>query len=209
MKTFNNQISYILESTNSTYKPIRLPFSLNALSPIISAKTMNEHYNKHYKNYINKLNEAIKGSKITDIVSLIKSCNSKPDVIKNNAGGFYNHSLFWNMLSPKSTLTGNIQDVIIDNWDNFKGFKEDFTETALKQFGSGWCWLIKDNNKFKIITTANQDNPLMTNKHIDIVLGVDLWEHSFYLDYKSDKQTYLNKVLGIINWEYCNNVLIS
>ena len=209
MKTFNQQISHILEATNSTYKPAKLPYSLNALSPIISSETMNEHYNKHYKNYINKLNDAIKGTKIVDIVTLIKSCKSKPDIIKNNAGGFYNHSLFWNMLSPKSVLNGYIKDIIIDNWDSLKGFKEDFINVASKQFGSGWCWLVKDKNKFEIITTANQDNPLMANKDIGIVLGVDLWEHSFYLDYTSDKQTYLNKVLGIINWDYCNSLLIS
>lgn len=193
----------------------KLPYSYSAFKNFIDKETMFIHYNKHYKNYVNKLNKELINSKNKnfDLEKIIKNINKYNNKVRNNAGGAFNHALFWKMLSPeKQSPSDQILKKIKENFKSFNNFKEKFSEMANNHFGSGWCWLILNKkNKLEIITTPNQDNPLMNiiDKGGYPLLGLDLWEHAYYLKYQNNKKNYIKNFWNYINWEFVNNLYIS
>ena len=193
----------ILESVEGI-KPVKLPYALDALEPYIDAETMDLHYNKHYKGYVKKLNAALPATNKQDLLSIVKGAKSKKDDIRNNAGGAYNHQLFWNMMTPdRKAISGEIRDLIEKQYKSVENFKAKFVEEALAHFGSGWLWLVKKGNKLELIPTNNQDNPLM-DSDVTILLGVDVWEHAYYKKYGPNREKYIKQFLKIVNWDYCN-----
>lgn len=214
------------------FKPIRLPYKYDELNEFIDGETMETHYTKHYKGYVNKLNELmneknIKLKKNDTLEKIIQRVNGLGKKIKNQAGGAYNHEIFWNMMTQdksKRKYEGEIKKIIDDQFGSLDNFKKEFLEEAKSKFGSGWCWVIlKSNKKIKIMTTSNQDNPMMNiylskDKYNDgsvvyksipgkILLGLDLWEHAYYLKYRNKKEDYINNFWKVVNWEYVNSLL--
>lgn len=189
-----------------------LPYSYSALKPFIDSKTMNIHYNKHYKGYVKKLNNALSKRKGGDVEleDIIKSISKYNDDVRNNAGGAFNHALFWNMLSPKKTNPSKeLTDKIKKDFGSLQKFKTTFEEIAKARFGSGWVWLIITNNKkLKVVSTPNQDNPLM-----NVVkgggfplLGLDLWEHAYYLKYQNKRDEYISNFWNVVNWDFVSKM---
>ena len=200
---YNEIADLILESVEGI-KPVKLPYALDALEPYIDAETMDLHYNKHYKGYVKKLNAALPTTNKQDLLSIVKGAKSKKDAIRNNAGGAYNHQLFWNMMTPdRKAISGEIRDLIEKQYKSVENFKAKFVEEALAHFGSGWLWLVKKGNKLELIPTNNQDNPLM-DSDVTILLGVDVWEHAYYKKYGPNREKYIKQFLKIVNWDYCN-----
>lgn len=193
----------------------KLPYAYSAVDRFINKETMDVHYNKHYKGYVDKLNKAISkrrgGDKeLEEIVKDISKYNKK---IRDNAGGAFNHALFWKMLSPEQQkCSGDIYDKITIDFGSYRDFKSKFEDVAKKRFGSGWVWLVLDRkNKLKVISTPNQDNPLM-----DVVkgggyplLGLDLWEHAYYLKYLNKRDDYIKNFWTVVNWKFVNKLLKS
>jgi len=190
----------------------KLPYSYSALKPFIDAETMNFHYNKHYKGYVDKLNDALSKKKFgdLDLEKIIKSISRYDKTIRNNAGGAFNHALFWNMLSPKPMkLTGPLEQKLIKQFMSFNNFKKEFETVAKERFGSGWVWLVlTSQNKLKVMSTPNQDNPLM-----NIIegggfplLGLDLWEHAYYLKYKNKRDEYISNFWKVVNWDFVSKM---
>jgi Fe-Mn family superoxide dismutase len=194
------------------YKAVILPYNYSALEPFIDAETMNIHYNKHYLTYLKNLNDEFKkqNHRLIPIKRLIYTIDNYSQIIRNNAGGFYNHSLFWKMLNPNkmnnSNLpTGEAKKLINRDFGNYDLFKKKIEEQAKKRFGSGWVWwIMMPNGKTKIIDTPYQDNPLM---YFDctILFGLDVWEHAYYLKYQADRLQYVSNIFKIINWDYIND----
>ena len=188
-------------------KSVKLPYALDALEPYIDAETMNLHFNKHYKGYVKKLNAALPATNKQDLLTIVKKAKSKKDAIRNNAGGAFNHQLFWFMMSPdRKAISGEIKDIIEKQYKSFDNFKVKFVEEALGHFGSGWLWLVKKGNKLEMIPTNNQDNPLM-DSDVTILLGIDVWEHAYYKKYGPNREKYIKQFLKIVNWDYCNQQL--
>lgn len=186
-----------------------LNFNYDALEPHIDAKTMELHYMKHHLNYLNKLNEAIKSNGLEDksIDEIFGNVSEYPESIRNNGGGFYNHSLFWNILTPGSRVIEDIKlsDAIIKYFGTLENLKEEFSSVALNQFGSGWAWLIKrENNELLVFSTSNQDNPLMDVSPIrgKPLLCIDVWEHAYYLNYQNARADYIRAFWNLVNWDY-------
>lgn len=199
---YDNLTSLILEKIG-IFKPIKLPYSFNSLEPFIDEETMKLHYNKHYKGYITKLNSLITGNQIPLRDLVLKSANKKED-IRNNAGGAYNHELFWNMLTPnKAHIKGPLKELIEKKFKTIDNFYGEFTEEAINHFGSGWVWLTQKGGALSIKHTTNQDNPLMHDLGVPI-LGIDIWEHAYYKQYGPDRARYVRNFLKIVNWDYCN-----
>ncbi len=202
---YNTLADIILEQFDG-YKPVKLPYNFDSLEPYIDAETMKLHYNKHYKGYIKKLNDAI-GTKKPELEQLVKSSLKRKDAIRNNAGGAYNHQLFWSMMSPdRPSIRGKIKELLEAQYGSVENFKEQFKEQAISHFGSGWVWLVKKGTRLKIVQTNNQDNPLMYDMGTPI-LGIDVWEHAYYKKYGPDRGKYINQFLKIVNWDYCNLLL--
>ncbi|MBI2003996.1 superoxide dismutase [Candidatus Pacearchaeota archaeon] len=191
------------------FKLPNLPYSFDALEPYIDAKTMEIHHNKHHQTYVDKLNEAIKGTEFENIEinELLKNINKIPQEKKqaviNHGGGHANHSLFWEIMTSdakKREFKGKIAEEIKKTFGNFDEFKKQFTDAALKVFGSGWAWLvINSNGKLEIIFTKNQDSPLMNN--LKPILGLDVWEHAYYLKYQNRRPEYIENWWNVINWK--------
>lgn len=189
---------------------IKLPYSYSSVSRFIDKETMNVHYNQHYKGYLKKLNKALESikDKDMDLELLMKGISRYNRTIRNNAGGAYNHELFWQMLSPKEQQpNGPVLDKIKKKFKTYENFKKEFKKKALGQFGSGWVWLVlTKNGDVKVMTTYNQDNPLM-NVVKDggyPLLGLDLWEHAYYLKYKNKRNEYIDNFFKVINWSFVN-----
>jgi len=184
-----------------------LPYAYNALEPNIDAQTMEIHYSKHHTSYVKNLNDAVKGidaanAKIEDILANI----SKYDVaVRNNAGGHYNHELFWSVLTPKKTTASvELTQAINASFKSLDGLKTKLNEAATKRFGSGWAWLsVNESGELVVSSTANQDNPLMdiVSKKGTPILGIDVWEHAYYLKYQNKRGDYLASIWNVINWE--------
>ncbi|HET7818749.1 MAG TPA: superoxide dismutase [Bacteroidia bacterium] len=195
-----------------------LPYSLTALEPYFDAVTMEIHYEKHHRGYVTNLNNAIAGTNADsmEIEEILKNISNYPLIIRNNAGGHYNHSLFWSILTPYdegSTPSGKLEHALNIAFGSFTDFKKKFTSTALERFGSGWTWLIKNTaGKLEISSTPNQDNPLM-NTAVSTkgfpILGLDLWEHAYYLKYQNRKQDYIEAWWNIINWNEVEKRLLQ
>ena len=193
----------------------KLPYSYSAMKQFVDPETMDIHYNKHYKGYVKKLNDALskKNYKYEDLEDIIKSISKYDTKVRNNAGGAFNHALFWKMLSPtKQIPKGEIFEKITKQYGNIKKLKDQFNEVAKERFGSGWAWLIlTKTNRLKVISTPNQDNPLM-NIIKDggyPLLGLDLWEHAYYLRYRNKRDEYIKKFWNHINWEFVNDLYVS
>lgn len=190
----------------------KLPYSYTALKPFIDGKTMNVHYNKHYKGYVKKLNKALekRNGGDTDLENIIKSISKYSREIRNNAGGAFNHALFWNMLSPKKTKPSTeLSTKLIKEFGSYSEFKKKFEAIASKNFGSGWVWLVLTTNKrLKIMITPNQDNPLMNviKGGGFPILGLDLWEHAYYLKYQSNRDEYISKFWEVVNWDFVSKM---
>lgn len=189
-----------------------LPYAYDALEPFIDKQTMEIHHTKHHQAYINKLNEQAPNAfdfNMSDAEKCKLIEKNAAAVIRNNLGGHYNHSLFWTLLKPnpeaKANLAeGKIAKEIENQFKSFDDFKKEFSDKALKIFGSGWCWLIKDaNGKLKIVTTANQDNPLMKldGEQGKPLLALDVWEHAYYLKYQNKRVDYISNWWNVVNWK--------
>ena len=196
-----------------------LPYAYNALEPFIDEQTMQIHYGKHHQAYVEKLNKALETYNGDQTLAGIFSQASKIDpVLRNNAGGHFNHSLFWQLMkaNPKgepNLPSGKLEDAIVADFNTFDIFKKEFSEKALKVFGSGWCWLIEKNGKLKITTTSNQDNPLMDcvpeKEKGKPILCLDVWEHAYYLKYQNKRTDYISAWWNVINWQHAENQFIS
>jgi len=190
------------------YKPVKLPYSYSALEPFIDEATMNIHYNKHYLGYLKKLNELVSSRR--SIKDLIINIDEYSTDIRNNAGGYYNHSLFWNMLRPNGGISNPpyaVRYIIDRDFGSYENFKNRIKDAAKKRFGSGWVWwVLYPNGKTAIVETPYQDNPLMYFD-CEILLGIDVWEHAYYLNYQADRERYVNNIFNIINWDYPNRIL--
>lgn len=184
----------------------KLPYAYNALEPYFDAQTMEIHYSKHHQGYTNNLNKAIEGTDLEgkSIEDLMKIAGSNT-AVRNNGGGFYNHALFWTILSPKGggEPTGKLAEAIKSNFGSFEAFKEEFTKAAATRFGSGWAWLVVANGKLVVSSTPNQDNPLMDIAEVKgmPILGLDVWEHAYYLHYQNKRPDYITAFWHIVNWE--------
>lgn len=186
----------------------KLPYAYDALEPHIDAKTMEIHHTKHHNGYTSKLNDAIKGTdlegkSIENILTGLKMDNA---AVRNNGGGFYNHSLFWTILSPNGggKPNGELAQAIDSAFGSFDGFKDKFTTAAGTRFGSGWAWLcVHKGGKVEVCSSPNQDNPLMPEVGCGghPILGLDVWEHAYYLNYQNKRPEYIEAFFKIINWD--------
>jgi Fe-Mn family superoxide dismutase len=184
-----------------------LPYAHDALNPHIDTATMEIHHGKHHAAYIAKLNAAVSGSEMEgkSLEELIKNHTNVP-AVRNNGGGHWNHSLFWTVMSPSggSTPNGSLAAAIDDAFGSFEKFKEAFSNAGATQFGSGWAWLCVGNGgKLEVCSTANQDNPLMPGLGCEglPILGLDVWEHAYYLNYQNRRPDYINAFFNVVNWE--------
>ena len=188
-----------------------LPYDYSALEPHIDAQTMEIHHTKHHQKYIDTANEALSGTEWADTPAeeVLQNLSSLPNDIKtkvrNNAGGHANHSLFWTVMGPDGggEPSGSVADAISDTFGSFKQFQEKFTETGVGQFGSGWAWLVLDGGKLDVIGLPNQDSPVTEGKVP--ILGVDVWEHAYYLKYQNKRPDYIEAWWNTVNWDEVNN----
>lgn len=210
MKLFKSILPIVLlfagaQTLSAQFKLAPLPYAYNALEPAIDKQTMEIHYTKHHQAYVNNLNAAVKGTPAEgkSLSELLASASTYSPAIRNNAGGHYNHTLFWLVMAPKpKPATAAFLKEIDATFGSMDKFKASFADSAAKRFGSGWAWLIVQNGKLKITTTANQDNPLM-----DVavekgrpILGLDVWEHAYYLKYQNKRPDYINAWWTVVNW---------
>ena len=185
----------------------QLPYAADALEPHIDTKTMEIHHGKHHAGYTNNLNNAIKGTELEgqSIEAILSKVGSNSVGVRNNGGGFYNHSFFWSILSPNGggSPSGDLANAIDNAFGSFESFKDDFSKAAATRFGSGWAWLIVVDGKLEISSTANQDNPLMDVSDVKgtPILGLDVWEHAYYLNYQNRRPDYINAFFNVVNWE--------
>src|SRR5690606_14210636 len=189
-----------------------LPYSANALEPHIDARTMEIHHGRHHATYVNNLNAALEGHSALaekSLEDLLRNLNEVPEsirtAVRNNGGGHYNHTLFWQIMSPNGggQPTGELADAINQTFGSFEKFQEEFTKAALTRFGSGWAWLVvKSDGKLAVTSTPNQDNPLMDGDQP--ILGLDVWEHAYYLKYQNKRPDYVKAWWNVVNWEEVN-----
>ncbi|MFK3937671.1 superoxide dismutase [Alkalihalobacillus sp. NPDC078783] len=190
------------------YELPQLPYAANALEPHIDEQTMNIHHDKHHNTYVTKLNAALEGH--SDLASksvdeLISDLDALPEsvrtAVRNNGGGHANHTFFWELLTPGGSTapTGELADKITGEFGSFDKFKEEFANAAANRFGSGWAWLIVDGGKLAITSTPNQDTPVMEGK--TPVIGLDVWEHAYYLNYQNRRPDYINAFWNVVNWD--------
>jgi superoxide dismutase, Fe-Mn family len=190
------------------FSQVALPYAYNALEPHIDAQTMEIHYTKHHTAYIKNVNEAIAAEsvKFENEKDFFKNIGTLSPKLRNNGGGAWNHNFFWQVMKPNSgNPSGKISEAINSSFGSFDKFKEQFTQAAMTRFGSGWAWLVNDNGKLKIGSTANQDNPLMELGASDIkgtpLLALDVWEHAYYLKYQNKRNEYVASWWNVVNWD--------
>ncbi len=183
-----------------------LPYAFDALEPYIDAQTMEIHHDKHHAAYTNNLNAAIEGTDLAEatIEEILAKGTDKP-AVRNNGGGFYNHNLFWDILTPGGSKepVGEVAAAITEAYGSFDNFKEEFSKAAATRFGSGWAWLVKKDGKVVVTSTPNQDNPLMPVADVQgtPILGLDVWEHAYYLKYQNKRPDYIGAFFSVINWD--------
>jgi Fe-Mn family superoxide dismutase len=184
----------------------KLSYAYNALEPHIDARTMEIHHTKHHQAYINNLNAAIENTPNAgkSIEELMASISTLSPAVRNNGGGHYNHSLFWTIMSPNGggNPSGELADAINSAYGSFDKFKEDFNKAAATRFGSGWAWLIKHEGKLVVTSSPNQDNPLMDIAEVKgtPILGLDVWEHAYYLNYQNRRPDYIGAFWNVVDW---------
>jgi Fe-Mn family superoxide dismutase len=181
-----------------------LPYAYDALEPHIDARTMEIHHTKHHNAYITNLNAAIAGTELEGktIEEILKVCKDIP-AVRNNGGGYWNHNLFWEIMSPNAggEPSGKLADAINTTFGSFDAFRDAFSKAAATRFGSGWAWLCVTNGKLEICSTANQDNPLMGEGcNGTPILALDVWEHAYYLHYQNRRPDYISSFFNVINW---------
>ena len=186
----------------------KLPYAYDALEPYIDAKTMEIHHTKHHNAYTTNLNAAIAGTDLEGktIENILLNLDTTNAAVRNNGGGYYNHNLFWTILSPKGggEPTGELEEAIDKAFGSFEEFKAKFAKAAATQFGSGWAWLtVQKGGKLEVVGTPNQDNPLMPEIGGEgtPILGLDVWEHAYYLNYQNRRPDYIEAFFSIVNWE--------
>lgn len=191
-----------------SFKLPDLTYAYNALEPHIDARTMEIHHGKHHNGYTTKLNAAIEGTDLAgkSIEDILTNLDASNGAVRNNGGGFYNHSLFWKVMSPNGggEPTGDLADAFNDAFGSFGEFKAAFAKAAATQFGSGWAWLcVHEGGKVDVCGTPNQDNPLMPGIGCGgtPVLGLDVWEHAYYLNYQNRRPDYIEAFFNVINWD--------
>ena len=184
-----------------------LGYAYDALEPNIDARTMEIHHSKHHNGYTTKLNGAIAGSDLegNSIEEILGNLDMSNGAVRNNGGGFYNHSLFWSVMNPNNPgeLSGDLKDAIMAEFGSFEAFKDAFSKAAATQFGSGWAWLcVLPGGKVEVCSTPNQDNPLMPGVTCGgtPILGIDVWEHAYYLNYQNRRPDYIEAFFNVINW---------
>jgi superoxide dismutase, Fe-Mn family len=189
----------------------QLPYAYDALEPHIDKETMNIHHTKHHNTYVTNLNNALAGNEellSKSVEEVIANLDAVPEAartaVRNNGGGHANHSLFWQILSPNGggEPTGEIAEAITNKFGSFDAFKEEFTKAATTRFGSGWAWLAVNNGELEVTSTPNQDSPLMEGK--TPVLGLDVWEHAYYLNYQNRRPDYIGAFWNVVNWDEVN-----
>ncbi len=190
-----------------------LPYDFGALEPHIDAQTMQIHHGKHHQAYVNNLNAAVEKTpelQRKSLDDLMRGINSVPEAVRtavrNNGGGHWNHSLFWKLMAPKAggTPSGKVAEAITRSFGSFDKFKEQFAAAGAGRFGSGWAWLIDEGGKLSITSTPNQDNPLMDGKKA--ILGLDVWEHAYYLKYQNRRPDYVAAWWNVVNWPEVNRL---
>lgn len=200
-----------LDIDTSAYQQQPLPYAYNALEPYIDAMTMEIHYTKHAATYTKNLTDACAAEKVdttnTSIISLLNSISKYSPKMRNNAGGHYNHELFWQLMkpAPATAPSGSLADAITKTFGSFADFQKAFGEAAKSRFGSGWTWLlVKKDGSLAVSSTPNQDNPLMDIAEVQgtPLLGLDVWEHAYYLKYQNKRPDYINAWWNLVNWEY-------
>ncbi|MDQ3191366.1 MAG: superoxide dismutase [Bacteroidota bacterium] len=188
----------------------KLPYSYDDLVPHIDARTMEIHHSKHHQAYTTNLNNAIQGTPLegNSIEEILKNISAQSPAVRNNGGGYYNHNLFWEIMAPHAggEPTGGVAEAINSSFGSFAGFKEEFAKAAATRFGSGWAWLVVQNGKLLISSTPNQDNPLMDVADVKgtPILGLDVWEHAYYLNYQNKRPDYINAFWNVVNWDEVN-----
>ena len=188
------------------FKLPTLPYAADALEPHIDTKTMEIHHGKHHNGYTAKLNAAIDGTELESksIEEILGNLDMSNAAVRNNGGGYYNHCLFWEIMGPNSTeMSSELSDAIEAGFGSFNAFKDAFSKAAATQFGSGWAWLcVQSDGKLEICSTPNQDNPLMKNIGCGgtPILGLDVWEHAYYLNYQNKRPDYIEAFFKVINW---------
>ena len=185
------------------FKLPKLNYAYDALEPYIDSRTMEIHHSKHHAGYTNNLNKAIEGTELeTKTIEEILMLTDLPRNIRNNGGGYFNHCLFWDILSPnKIDISKEFGSIIAENFGSISKMKEEFKTAAASRFGSGWAWLCSNKGKLEICSTPNQDNPLMDSKKNCVpVLGLDVWEHAYYLLYQNRRPDYIEAFWEVVNW---------
>jgi Fe-Mn family superoxide dismutase len=185
----------------------QLNYAYDALEPHIDARTMEIHHSKHHNGYTNNLNAAIEGTDLEtkSVEAILGDLDMSNKAVRNNGGGYYNHSLFWNIMNPegKEALSGELKEAILAAYGSFEDFKTAFSKAAATQFGSGWAWLcVHKGGKVEVCSTPNQDNPLMPGVTCGgtPILGLDVWEHAYYLNYQNRRPDYIEAFFSVINW---------
>lgn len=192
-----------------------LPYAFNALEPHVDARTMEIHHDKHHAAYVNNLNAAIKDTEWDSktLEEILANISKLAPAVRNNGGGHWNHTMFWEIMGPNAggAPTGAVADAINGAFGNFDKFKEEFTKAATTRFGSGWAWLVASGGKLVVTSTPNQDNPLMDIAEVKgtPILGIDVWEHAYYLHYQNRRPDYITAFYNVINWNEVNKRLAS
>ena len=190
------------------FEKVALPYAKDALAPHVGADTMEVHYEKHHSGYTRKLNNAVEGTEFANksIEEILADLDAVPEdirtAVRNNGGGFYNHNIFWQVMSPDGggQPSGELGDAINAKFGSYDGFKEAFKAAATGQFGSGWAWLVVDGSgNLEVVSTPNQDNPISNGK--TPILGLDVWEHAYYLNYQNKRGDYVDAFFNVINWD--------
>lgn len=191
-----------------SFKLPDLPYAFDALEPNIDAQTMEIHHDKHHKGYTDNLNKAIEGTDLENksIEDILKNMDMENKAVRNNGGGFFNHSLFWKVMSPNGggKPSGDLAKAIDEAFGSYEEFQEKFSNAAKTQFGSGWAWLcVEEGGKLTVCSTPNQDNPLMPHTGCKgyPILGLDVWEHAYYLKYQNKRPDYVSAFWNVINWD--------
>lgn len=191
----------------------KLEYAYDALEPHIDKETMEIHHTKHHNTYVTKLNDAVAGTEFENvsIEDLMKRIDEVPadkkTAVVNNGGGHYNHSLFWTLLAPGKEAKGEVVDAIKSKFGSLDAFKQEFADAAAGRFGSGWAWLVVNNGELEVTSTPNQENPLMEGK--TPILGLDVWEHAYYLNYQNKRPDYIAAFWNVVNWDKVNELYLA
>ncbi len=213
------KINNILAKMDKDFALPPLGYNYDALEPFIDKQTMEIHYTKHHQAYVNKLNEAkakIEKWNFKNLEDVLANINNVPAdlqaAVRNNAGGHFNHTLFWSLLKTNTQPSEKTLKVINQNFESLDNFKQQFTKAAMGTFGSGWAWLIKQDGKLKIINTPNQDNPLMKGIIKELgtpIIALDVWEHAYYLKYQNKRADYVTAFWSVLNWDKVEELLVA